>query len=223
MNELESRLGYEFQNKELLFLALTHSSYANENKKRGIVCNERLEFLGDAVLGVTAAEWLYRGFPELPEGKMSRIRAELVCEQSLAGVARELELGTFLRLGHGEETNGGRDRDSILADAVEAIIAAVYLDGGDAGKLIHRLILDGAGADVLAAVSDYKTKLQELVQRVPNSRISYELESESGPDHRKVFTMSVWVNDMKAGTGTGRSKKEAEQAAARDAMEKQKL
>ncbi len=222
MTELEKKLGYVFQDPTLLQTALTHSSYANENRRQELECNERLEFLGDAVLGMTVAEWLFRHCRRLPEGQMTKIRAELVCEQSLAAAAQELELGSDLRLGHGEELSGGRTRPSILADAVEAIIAAVYLDGGDAAALIQRLILAPAQARLRPAATDYKTALQELVQRRTGSRIAYMLTGESGPDHNKQFTVAVAVNGEVRGEGTGRSKKEAEQAAAHQALEELK-
>lgn len=219
MTALEQKLNYSFRDPALLKTALTHSSYANENRRQELVCNERLEFLGDAVLGLTVAAWLYRTYPRLPEGRMTKMRAELVCEQSLAGAAEELQLGAYLRLGHGEELSGGRTRPSILADAVEAIIAAVYLDGGDAAALIHRLILNPAQAQLHPAATDYKTALQELVQKHTGSKIVYILTGESGPDHNKTFTVVVHVNGEMRGAGTGHSKKEAEQAAARQALE----
>ena len=219
MTTLEAKLGYTFHDPALLRTALTHSSYANENRAMHLSCNERLEFLGDAVLGLTAAEWLYRTFPQLPEGRMTRMRAELVCEQSLAKVAAVLGLGDELQLGRGEQLSGGSARPSILADAVEAIIAAVYLDGGDAAGLIDRLILQPMAPTLTSAATDYKTALQELVQRRPNSSIRYVPAGESGPDQNKSFTVQVFVNGEFAGTGTGRSKKEAEQAAAHQAYE----
>ena len=164
MTALEERLGYSFRNRALLETAVTHSSYANENRASGIVCNERLEFLGDSVLGVTVADFLYRHFPDMPEGRMTRLRAELVCEQSLHRVALELHLGDYLRLGKGEEHNGGRERASILSDAVEAVIAAMYLDAGmeTAAGFIHRCLLDDVRTIETPSFTDYKTALQEL-------------------------------------------------------------
>ena len=203
MTALEERLGHSFRNRALLETAVTHSSYANENRASGIVCNERLEFLGDSVLGVTVADFLYRHFPDMPEGRMTRLRAELVCEQSLHRVALELHLGDYLRLGKGEEHNGGRERASILSDAVEAVIAAMYLD---------------AGMET-ASFTDYKTALQELVQRQSGQVLSYELVGEEGPDHAKTFRMQVCLNGEPVGLGTGRTKKEAEQTAAASALE----
>lgn len=221
MTALEERLGYSFRNRALLETALTHSSYANENRASGIVCNERLEFLGDSVLGVTVADFLYRHFPDMPEGRMTRLRAELVCEQSLHRVALELHLGDYLRLGKGEEHNGGRGRASILSDAVEAIIAAMYLDAGmeTAAEFIHRCLLDDVRAIETPSFTDYKTSLQELVQRHSGQVLSYELVGEEGPDHAKTFRVQVCLNGEPLGRGTGRTKKEAEQTAAANALE----
>ncbi len=222
MDSLEKKLGHSFRDRALLMTALTHSSYANENKGRGGESNERLEFLGDSVLGMVVADALYRRFPELPEGRMTRLRAQLVCEESLHRVAAELGLGDHVRLGRGEEHTGGRRRTSILADAVEAVIAAMYLDGGmdTARGFIERQILsalDGAGP--VMRVEDFKTELQELVQRKSGQILSYELLGESGPDHDKTFTSQVSLNGRAIGSGSGRTKKEAEQAAARAALE----
>ena len=221
MTALEERLGYSFRNRALLETALTHSSYANENRASGIVCNERLEFLGDSVLGVTVADFLYRHFPDMPEGRMTRLRAELVCEHSLHRVALELHLGDYLRLGKGEEHNGGRKRASILSDAVEAVIAAMYLDAGmeTAAGFIHRCLLDDIRAIETPTFTDYKTSLQELVQRHSGQVLSYELVGEEGPDHAKTFRVQVCLNGDPIGRGTGRTKKEAEQAAAANALE----
>ena len=216
MTALEERLGHSFRNRALLETAVTHSSYANENRASGIVCNERLEFLGDSVLGVTVADFLYRHFPDMPEGRMTRLRAELVCEQSLHRVALELHLGDYLRLGKGEEHNGGRERASILSDAVEAVIAAMYLDAGmeTAAGFIHRCLLDDVRTIETPSFTDYKTALQELVQRQSGQVLSYELVGEEGPDHAKTFRMQVCLNGEPVGLGTGRTKKEAEQTAA---------
>ena len=221
MTALEERLGYSFRNRALLETALTHSSYANENRASGIVCNERLEFLGDSVLGVTVADFLYRHFPDMPEGRMTRLRAELVCEQSLHRVALELHLGDYLCLGKGEEHNGGRKRASILSDAVEAVIAAMYLDAGmeTAAGFIHRCLLDDVRAIETPTFTDYKTSLQELVQRHSGQVLSYELVGEEGPDHAKTFRVQVCLNGDPIGRGIGRTKKEAEQAAAANALE----
>lgn len=221
MTALEERLGHSFRNRALLETAVTHSSYANENRASGIVCNERLEFLGDSVLGVTVADFLYRHFPDMPEGRMTRLRAELVCEQSLHRVALELHLGDYLRLGKGEEHNGGRERASILSDAVEAVIAAMYLDAGmeTAAGFIHRCLLDDVRTIETPSFTDYKTALQELVQRQSGQVLSYELVGEEGPDHAKTFRMQVYLNGEPVGLGTGRTKKEAEQTAAASALE----
>lgn len=219
MKELERKIGYEFKNPELLKNALTHSSYANENRNEGMSSNERLEFLGDSVLGFVTAKHLYSMQPELPEGKMTRLRAELVCEHSLYGVAQDLELGSYLRMGHGEERNGGRQRPSILADAVEAVIAAMFIDGGiePPERFIKSMILSPESIEAHHA-SDYKTELQELVQRKPGQALVYIPAGESGPDHDKVFAAKVSLNGIVIGEGSGRTKKEAEQMAARAAL-----
>ena len=219
MESLERKLGYSFQNRELLSEALNHSSYANEHKQ-GLGSNERLEFLGDSVLGFVAAEFLFKRHGNLPEGDLTRMRAALVCEQSLYEVAKELELGGYLRLGRGEEAGGGRERQSILADATEAVFAAVYLDGGmeKARELIGRVLL--SRAPQAEERRDYKTTLQEVVQRKSGQVLTYHMLSQSGPDHDKTFLFDVRLNGASIGQGEGRSKKEAEQAAARDALER---
>ena len=221
MKTLETKLGYQFQNPKLLDHALTHSSYANEHHLGSISSNERLEFLGDSVLGMIVADHLYRTFPDLPEGDLTRIRANLVCEGSLVLVAKEWDLGRYLRLGKGENACGGRSRPSILADAVEAVLAAVFLDGGleHDRDIIQRFLLDRM-EQVNRASRDHKTYLQELVQRKSGQVLSYELIGESGPDHNKTFQMQVLLNGQPIGQGTGHSKKEAEQAAANAAIER---
>jgi ribonuclease-3 len=221
MNRLEEKIHYTFRSPDLLENALTHSSYANEHREEGVSSNERLEFLGDSILGLIVAEHLYRARPDLPEGDLTRIRAALVCESSLVEVARRLGLGNYLRLGKGELAGGGRERPSIQADAVEAILAAVYLDGGigQVRKLIHTLILEQE-TEKTAATRDFKTALQEMVQRESGKTLSYRLIGECGPDHAKQFTMEVLLNGETIGTGEGRSKKEAEQAAAKAAVTK---
>lgn len=223
IKDLEAAIGYSFRDVTLLQNALTHSSYANERWHNSLASNERLEFLGDSVLGMVTAEHLYRTFPNRPEGELSRIRADLVCEASLAQVAGHLGLGSHMLLGHGEEQGGGRQRHSILADAVESVIAAIYLDGGfqAAARFIHRFVLVEIPSEKPRNV-DYKTQLQELVQQKKNQVISYVLLEEKGPDHAKVFTVEVEINGKKFGTGTGSSKKRAEQDAARAAMERWK-
>lgn len=217
METLEKKLGYAFRDPALLQAALYHSSYANEHRGAHIASNERLEFLGDAVLGFVTAEHLYKKHPDLPEGDLTRIRAALVCEESLHEVAQTLSLGDHLCLGKGEEQGGGRRRPSILADATESVFAAVYLDGGieAARELIHRVLLDKEREELVEERRrDYKTELQELVQRRSNQTLQYELVSASGPDHAKVFTSRVLLNGQPIGKGQGHSKKEAEQAAA---------
>ena len=218
MESLEKRLGYHFQNLELLSEALNHSSYANEHKG-SLGSNERLEFLGDSVLGFVSAEFLFRRHKDLPEGDLTRMRAALVCEQSLYEVAKKLELGSCLKLGRGEESGGGRERQSILADAVEAVFAAVYLDGGiePARELIIRVLLSQVPA--AEERKDYKTTLQEVVQRRSGQVLTYHMVSQSGPDHNKTFLFEVRLNGKRVGQGSGHSKKEAEQAAAKDALE----
>ena len=222
MEKLEEKLGYTFQNRALLENALTHSSYANENKHTGAQSNERLEFLGDSVLGMVTADYLYRVHPDLPEGDLTRTRAALVCEGSLVEVAQQLELGTYLKLGKGEDAGGGRERPSIVADAVEAVLAAVYLDGGigSARKIIQRFILDRE--EEKSGSRDYKTALQELVQRESGQVLAYRLVGSTGPDHAKRFQVEVELNGVPVGAGEGRSKKEAEQMAAKAAIAKLK-
>ena len=225
MQALEKALQYRFKDTALLREALRHSSYANEHRGDESVSNERLEFLGDSVLGFVTAEFLFRKHPNAPEGELTRIRARLVCEESLYEVAQRLELGKYLCLGHGEEAGGGRTRPSILADATEAVIAAIYLDGGiePAAALIHRMLLDGAAEErFVEQRRDYKTALQELVQRTPNHALRYCLVGESGPDHAKTFTVDVLLGAEVVGTGSGRSKKEAEQNAACAALKQLK-
>ena len=219
MEKLEEKLGYTFRDRGLLENALTHSSYANENKSRGETSNERLEFLGDSVLGMVVADHLYRTHPDMPEGELTRTRAALVCEDSLVEVAAQLELGQYLKLGRGEDAGGGRRRPSIQADAVEAIIAAIYLDGGigSARKMIQRFILSRNPGDVTEN-QDYKTALQELVQKESGQELSYHLVGESGPDHDKRFAIQVTLNGKVIGHGEGRSKKEGEQMAAQEAI-----
>jgi len=222
MQELEKKLNYRFRDRELLSEALNHSSYANEHRGANVRSNERLEFLGDSVLGFVTAEFLFARHPDLPEGDLTRIRAALVCEQSLHEVAQKLELGRYLKLGRGEEGGGGRQRPSILADATEAVFAAVYLDGGiaAASSLIHRVLLDTEKEEAVEERRrDYKTVLQELVQRQSGQELFYRMVGASGPDHCKVFEAEVCLNGKRVGTGTGHSKKEAEQAAAAAALQ----
>ena len=221
IKDLEAAIDYRFKDISLLQNALTHSSYANERWHNSLMSNERLEFLGDSVLGMLVADHLYRSFPDRPEGELTRMRADMVCESALAAVAESLDLGDYLLLGKGEEQGGGRTRGSILADAVESVLAACYLDGGmEAAKaFVSRFILVNVPVAKLKN-ADYKTALQELVQQKKNQVITYKLVGESGPDHDKVFTVELSLNGEVVGTGTGSSKKRAEQDAARCAMEK---
>ena len=222
MQELEKKIGYEFRDRSLLMTALTHSSYANERHGDGRESYERLEFLGDSILGHIAADFLYRHEPPIPEGRMTRLRAELVCEASLHQIALRLGRGGYMRLGKGEERSGGRERASILADMVESIIAAIYLDSGDLAeprRFIMEQLLEKAEIGEEHRSADYKTELQELVQRTPEQHILYEMTGQSGPDHDKTFTFCVRVNGVPVGEGRGRSKKEAEQMAAKQALE----
>lgn len=219
IKDLETALGYKFQNITLLQNALTHSSYANERWRDSLASNERLEFLGDSILGMITAEYLYRTFPKRPEGELTRIRADLVCETTLAKIANQLQVGSYLLLGKGEEQGGGRSRPSILADAMESILAAAYLDGGfpAARQLVHRFLLADVPAEHLRNV-DYKTLLQELVQQQRNQVLLYTLTGESGPDHAKEFQIEVTLNGTVVGAGSGSSKKRAEQNAAHQAI-----
>ena len=221
IKDLENAIGYRFKNITLLQNALTHSSYANEYWHDSLKSNELLEFLGDSILGMVVAEHLYRNFPDRPEGELTRMRADMVCEKSLAVIAEKLQLGSHLQLGHGEEQSGGKKRPSILADAVESVIAACFLDGGmvAAEAFIKNFVLCNVPASQLKN-KDYKTTLQELVQKKKNQVISYRLTGESGPDHDKEFTVEVSLNGAVVGSGIGSSKKRAEQDAARVAIEK---
>ena len=220
IKDLEEAIGYRFKNITLLQNALTHSSYANERWHNSLMSNERLEFLGDSILGMLVAEYLYRNFPDRPEGELTRMRADMVCEKTLAAVANRIDLGRHLMLGNGEEQGGGRSRNSILADAVESVIAASFLDGGMEAALqfIQKFILVEVPVTKLHN-TDYKTALQELVQQKKNQALSYTLVAESGPDHDKHFDVEVKLNGKVVGIGSGSSKKRAEQDAARAAIE----
>ncbi|MDR0879853.1 MAG: ribonuclease III [Clostridioides sp.] len=217
----EEVIGYTFENKELILEALTHSSYSNENKRFHF--NERFEFLGDSVLGIVVSDYLFKEERNQPEGELTKMRATIVCEESLSEVAGELKLGEYMLLGKGEEATGGRRRISILADATEAVIAAIYLDGGI--KCAREFILKFMGEIIKDArvgniFRDYKTHLQEVLQGMGENNIWYNLIDENGPDHNKSFVMQVGVGSRILGTGEGKSKKEAEQFAARDAVRK---
>lgn len=219
MKRLEKNLKYSFKDISLLENALSHSSYANE-KHLKCGSNERLEFLGDAVLSVVVADYLYNKFPNKPEGELTKLRASLVCEKSLCGFARALEIGDFLLLGKGEDQCGGRERNSILADAFEAVLAAMYLDGGMeiARKHVLRFIEEELSHSEDEVFHDYKTTLQEVIQRNKEERLTYVLSAESGPDHDKSFTVEVCLNSNVIGCGIGKTKKSAEQMAAKDAL-----
>lgn len=217
ITEFENIIGYEFKNKNFIKTALTHSSYANERGQGE--CNERLEFLGDSVLGIVTAEYFYHNLNHLPEGEMTKRRAACACEKSLYKFAKEIDLGKYIYLGRGEENMGGRNRASILADAFEAVIAAIYLDGGleNARKFVLRFVKKAANENI--SLKDYKTELQEIIQKNPDEHLSYVLVGESGPDHDKRFEVEVMLNSNVIGCGMGRSKKLAEQEAARQALE----
>ena len=219
MKDLQKKLGYKFKNPSLLRAALTHSSFANENKKTGVYSNERLEFLGDSVLGMTVATFIYNSKPDMPEGHMTRLRAELVCEKSLAALAVMLSLGEYMLLGRGEEKSGGRVRPSILADAVEAVLAAIYLDGGfsPVKRFVSKYLAPQENLREFES-TDYKTSLQEAIQEKPGQTLSYHISDESGPDHMKSYAVEVRLNGIVIGRGEGKSKKGAEQAAACDAL-----
>lgn len=218
LEELERQMGYRFQNRRLLEQALCHSSYANERHMDRLQNNERLEFLGDAVLELATSEFLYRTYPEMPEGEATRTRASIVCEQTLALCAREMGLGKWLRLGKGEELTGGRERDSITSDALEALLGAVYLDGGfaNAKDFVGRFILNDIEHKKL--FFDSKTILQEALQSESEEALYYEMVKEEGPDHNKRFTVNACQSGHILGTGSGRTKKAAEQEAAYQAL-----
>lgn len=220
MEVIEQKLNYKFNNIKLLENALTHSSYANE-VRNGLTSNERLEFLGDSVLSIIVADYLFLHYKNIPEGDLTKLRASLVCEKSLCGFSRQLELGKFLRLGKGEDKGGGRERDSILADAFEAVLAAIYLDGGieAATKHVLRFVIPELENRNAHGFKDYKTALQEIIQRNPEESVTYILTGESGPDHDKVFEVEVHLNSNVIGCGKGKNKKQAEQMAAKQALE----
>ena len=220
LEEYEKLIGYRFRDRKLLETALTHSSYANEHKCKSY---ERLEFLGDSVLGFVAAEYLFHHFPELPEGQLTKNRAALVCEKSLCGFSKSLQAGDFLRLSHGELHSGGKERPSILADVFESTTAAIYLDSGDleqAKKFILTFLAPAAKAQNVKPFKDYKTTLQEIIQQNPEEKLIYKLVGEKGPDHDKRFFVEVDLNGTPVGSGKGHSKKEAEQMAAKAAIAK---
>ena len=220
LEDFEKKINYTFKDKNLLFVALSHSSFANEKRKLRH-SNERLEFLGDSVLSIVVSQYLFEHFTHLPEGELTKIRASLVCEKSLYEFAKKIDLGEHLFLGKGEENTGGRERTSILADAFEAVIAAVFLDGGleAAKKHILRFIPKDIDSRKSVSFSDHKTILQEIIQKNPEEKVEYKLVGQSGPDHNKAFKVQVCLNSNVIGTGIGKSKKEAEQMAAKEALE----
>ena len=219
LKELEERIAYEFKNKNLFTQALTHSSYANEHRLDHSRCNERLEFLGDAVLEIVTSEFLYRKYERLPEGDLTKIRASIVCEPTLAYCAGDIELGQYLYLGKGEDATGGRNRNSVVSDAMEALIGAIYLDGGfaNAKEFIHRFVLNNV--EHMQLFYDSKTILQEIVQGDEHSgKLEYVLVDESGPDHNKNYTVEARIGNKSYGCGEGHTKKAAEQEAAYQAI-----
>ena len=220
MKKLEDLLGYKFKNVSLLKNALTHSSYANE-VRGNVSSNERLEFLGDSVLSIIVSDYIYKNFSSMPEGELTRLRSSLVCEKALCSFSRELNLGSYLLLGKGEDKGGGRERDSMLADAFEAVLAAIYLDGGMEPARRHVMNFVLRELKIHSAEDshkDYKTELQEIIQKNPEESVTYRLTDEKGPDHDKEFTVTVYLNSNPIGTGTGKSKKQAEQMAAMQAL-----
>ncbi len=219
IDAFQKKIGYKFKNIALLQRALTHSSFANENRADKIYDNERLEFLGDSVLGMVTALYLFKKYPDEPEGELTKMRASLVCAGALCARAKSINLGAHLRLGHGEESGGGRERESILADAFEAVIGAIYIDSGEAaaGEFIKKFVLSNLSAGD-RAVMDYKTTLQEIVQKNRGEKLSYRVLESNGPDHERSFTVEVLINSNSVGCGSGHSKKEAEQMAAREAL-----
>jgi ribonuclease-3 len=220
LDRFQDIIGYKFKDVNYLIQALSHSSYANEKKKTR-TSNERLEFLGDSVLSIVVSKYLFENFTHIAEGELTKLRASLVCEKSLHIFAQKIKLGEFIMLGKGEEITGGRERPSILADAFEAVIAAVFLDGGF--EPVTKYILGFMPEDVenrkKAVFSDFKTILQEIVQKNPEEKVEYVLAAEEGPDHNKSFVVEVYLNSNVIGKGKGRSKKEAEQMAAKEALE----
>ena len=214
LKELEEKIGYEFHNKQLFRQSMIHSSYANEHRLDKLECNERLEFLGDSVLEVVSSDFLYHKYPDKPEGELTKIRASIVCEPTLAYCAADIHLGSYLLLGKGEEATGGRERNSVVSDAMEALIGAIYLDGGfaSAKEFIHRFILNDIEHKQL--FYDSKTILQEIVQASYEEPLEYEILKEEGPDHNKTFEVRALLGTKEIGRGSGRTKKSAEAVAA---------
>lgn len=221
---LENAIGYVFKDITLLETALTHSSYSNEAKSKGanVECNERLEFLGDSVLSIIASDYLFFEF-DCPEGELTRMRAEIVCEKSLSVFAKKIRLGEFLNLGHGEDLSGGRERASLLADAFEALLAAMFIDSGKNKEVVAEFLLpllkeELARLELSGAAKDFKTLLQQFVQQVGGEVLEYFVVDERGPDHAKVFTVEARLNSNVIGTGEGKNKRAAEQMAAKQAL-----
>ncbi|KAB3531416.1 ribonuclease III [Alkaliphilus serpentinus] len=224
LEEFQRKILYSFQNLQLLNTALTHSSYANEMKNKNVIHNERLEFLGDSILSLAISDYIFHQYKHLPEGDLTKVRANVVCEPSLAIKAKNLMVGDYMLLGKGEENTGGRQRGSILADAFEAIIGALYIDGGF--QAAREFVLSNLSDLVELAVQgnlfkDFKTQLQEILQSKTNGKISYQVVNEEGPDHAKIFSVEVYLDHQLLGRGRGKSKKEAEQNAAEEAIEKE--
>ncbi len=219
---LERVIGYEFADKSLLDNALTHSSYCNEKRTSGNApsSNERLEFLGDSVLSIVVSDYIYKNYSSFDEGDLTKVRAAVVCEKTLAGFARDIDLGGFIKLGHGEIVTNGRNRPSILSDAFEALIAAIYLDGGmeNAEKFILPRIINAIRKTMKRGTEDYKSRLQQIAQETPEEKLEYVLVDEKGPDHERIFTMEARLNSNVLGVGVGHSKREAEQMAAKEAL-----
>lgn len=222
LQELQEKIGYQFQEEALLKQALTHSSFANEQKINKLKNYERLEFLGDAVLELVSSEFLYNENVDMPEGQLTRLRASMVCEPALAYCARDISLNSYILLGKGEEATGGRTRDSIISDVMEAVIGAIFLDGGieNAKKFIYRFVLSDLENKILFL--DSKTLLQEEIQKKNTAQLRYELVEETGPDHDKQFYVEAYLNNQLIGCGVGRTKKSAEQQAAYEALLKMK-
>lgn len=219
IKKFQEIIGYKFNNEKLLLEALSHSSYANENKKVPR-SNERLEFLGDSVLSIVVSKHIFNDYKHLPEGELTKLRASLVCEKALYEFSKKIHLGEYILLGKGEEHTGGRERPSILADAFEAVIASIYLDGGF--EPVEKYILGFLPKDIIhnqPAFNDFKTVLQEVIQKNPEEKVEYILVDEKGPDHDKAFVVNVCLNSNVIGKGIGKSKKEAEQMAAKEALE----